>query len=235
MIYTSRLQLLGNGINEDVNKLSWELNNGKLTSQFSDQREKANAIIGKRVFLFLVVSKAELAERMRLKIPSHLKDVTEVIYFPVVSRISELLQVQSVYHAASSIHAFSQPDHAQLLDVLKAYAWAWQEARIGSGNRNLNNVYTLAMSLDSAGKIFILKRQRPVFEGKLWEKFRQILDGIDGLKWSISRGYFEYEYLGTQGYKNDLPCGEPGFLKFMQSICDNLPSTLDEFEEILHA
>ncbi|WP_146744908.1 hypothetical protein [Herbaspirillum rubrisubalbicans] len=63
-------------------------------------------------------------------------------------------------------------------------------------------------------------------------EFRAVLDAVEGLTYSLDRGFFQWNGFGTTGVYG-VVCSHPDFEKFQELIIRKHPKTFDDFEGLM--
>ncbi|BAQ67110.1 hypothetical protein [Geminocystis sp. NIES-3709] len=174
----------------------------------------------------LVISDLSQYKNLKSKIPNTIKKYSDVILFEYENNLIEIIKKnenfkQFIYY----LSAFDEPETDKIETLIQHLIGAW----CAKENQNIS-IKDFLEKVQKKRSSFIRSFQTNL---DIKKELKDILDNIPDFKYSIIRGFFQWEYFngidkGTLTY--DVTTSE--FQKFESAILNTKPSTFDELENM---
>lgn len=209
--------------------ITWGEAGRKMEKEFLAQKAQCEAL--HRPFSLVVVvshegRKKSLTENMH----ASLAECTIVLLFPVLARPSDLaLRRDFVEQTLAELCAGRAAGIAEHQHMVRAFYTAWVEHEPDAdGFCVLSNLIAKIREW-GIGRLRHDWGERPAE----WAEAERVLNSINGLRWWVDRGYFEWEYPPTDSGLFQDPCGSESFERFIQRLVSEKPSSFADFERLL--
>jgi hypothetical protein len=212
---------------KNVASISWTTGDHPIATDFSYQYAVASYEKQANPTTHLVVANAAQQTALQHSMPGDIAPHSTVRYFPYSESVNRLvLENESLHPVLKQLSKSKTPCADELTGVLGVLIMgcldhpegASVEAILKSVNRFHPNQIRLIELVEA-----------PVI---LSVRFKSILDGIAGLTYDVSKGFFNWSAFGTTGVFG-FSCNDPQFVQFQANVEQVQPTTFDGFEELL--
>lgn len=216
---------------KESQSLSWGTDNSdvKIAFDFRMQFQLNTNALNRSSIMSVVVSSEDVAKKLIAKMPMDIQAYSSVIFFPYQKTINELLTVNNqLREAISYLTAFENPTQDKIECVATVLIGAWV-----SSDTSQTTVCGVLEKAQNCQPSFI-RSFKSDDSFALEPKVISILQSINGFTYSISRGFFHWEYpvLGMDGtYPFSLESEE--FQKLQNLILQISPTTFEDLENLL--
>jgi hypothetical protein len=214
---------------KESKSLSWGTDNSdiKIAFDFRLQFQLNINALNRLSTMSVVVSSEDVAKKLIAKMPMDIQAYSSVVFFPYRKTIDELLTVNNeLREAISYLTAFENPTQDKIECVATVLIGAWV-----SSDTSQTTVRGVLEKAQNCQPSFIRSfKSDDSFEPKVI----LILQGIHGFTYSISRGFFHWEYpiVGMDGtYPYSLESEE--FQRLQNRILKITPTTFEDLENLL--
>ncbi|WP_019501299.1 hypothetical protein [Pseudanabaena sp. PCC 6802] len=213
--------------------VSWGTNTSKvrIAYDFRQQKYLNTEVKCRNSELFLVVSSEDLQIRLADSMPSDLKNYSHVAFFPYLPTVDELLQAHDAFRQAIAyLTAFEQPTRDKIECVAKVLLGAWV-----ASDKTRITVLDILKSAQKCQPSFI----RSFLSDdviSLDPEVVKVLEQIPGFYFSISRGFFHWEYIAVGWFTDGTfphSCDSEAFQHFQDRIKQFSPSRFEDLEILL--
>ncbi|WP_295539169.1 hypothetical protein [uncultured Pseudacidovorax sp.] len=214
---------------KNVLTLAWESGDRPLQVDFQYQKTLSDHLGEPSPRTTLVVSSSELCESMRDSTPASIATHTDVVHFPYSDgSLNRLVQEHEGLRALLGV--LSKSEDAPL-DALAAVFGVLiiglmkQEGREAS----IEEVVRAARSVaPSAIRLLPKDLERVTLDSD----FANLLAQLEGFRYVVDRGFFEWAYYDTSGVTS-FDCLSEEFGRLQARVMARRPTTFDELEELL--
>lgn len=209
-------------------KVSWNAGEHPIAKDFAYQKSLCQHLTEPSPTTTLVVACAELSKALSAAVPADIKDHTQVEHFPwLVTPNRLVLEYPELRQHLSALSHTENPTNDVLTAVFGMLLIACLEHPSGA---------TACELAKRAGEL-APGQLRPLPTTQDWESyfapgFKQSLDLIHGLVYSVKRGFFHWGGFGTSGVFRSNVLSEE-FKQFQNDLVQRQPKTFEEFEEVL--
>jgi hypothetical protein len=205
---------------------TWRANGEKLLNEFRDQiRECENA--GEAHRLFLVVGDEHRAGLLREAMPTDLGEVTRVLYFPILTRPSQLANLREMLgESFDRLRGSRFPSRTEDQAIAGAFLLGFAEHEPDEEG------YLVLSQVIGCFPSHVRLRRTVTITHPGWPDAEAVLGRIADLRWWTDRGYFEWAYGETDNGIVDALDGE-SFRRFVDRIVRDQPKTFADFERAL--
>lgn len=211
-----------------TSSLSWGDKNrqNSLCFDFYNQNELNKETSSKITHLCLVVSEHKNEKKLSENIPADIKEFTDVLYFPYVLNINELLgKVPFFKEAINYLSAFEEPEPDKVECVITVLLGAWDS--IDKSEVSLKCVLEKAKQCSPS---YIRSLNINV---EINPNFKNIMEKIPDFSYTISKGFFHWEHAGVDSGTIPYDIETENFDKLQNRIIQEQPSCFDELEAFL--
>lgn len=204
--------------------LTWGSGLRSIADDFAKQYN-LNQAVSKQSEITLVVSNAQLRDRLANKIPQQIAEFSEVDYFYFASSLPKVLQEEQEFsQAVAYLCAFDNPEPDKIECVASVILGAW----LSSDKSNVSIREILEKSRQSQPSYIRYFGSQDV---QIDPEVKKILDQIQGFTYSISKGFLQWQFAngleeGTLPYSIETE----KFRRFQERVKQNKPRTFDELE-----
>lgn len=216
---------------KESKNLSWGSDSSKvkLAFDFRQQFELNMKALNRSSKMSVVVSSEDVANKLAEDMPVHIQSYSSVVVFPYRKTIDELLRIDTnLKEAIAYLTAFDNPTQDKIECVAKILIGAWI-----SSDTSQTTVRSILQTAQKCQPSFIRSlKSDDLFT--LEPEFILILQSINGFTYSISKGFFHWQYSigGMDGsYPYSLESEE--FKKLQKRILQIKPTTFDDLENFL--
>lgn len=216
---------------KESKSLSWGTDNSniKIAFDFRLQFQLNINALNRLSTMSVVVSSEDVAKKLIAKMPMDIQAYSSVVFFPYRKTIDELLTVNNeLREAISYLTAFENPTQDKIECVATVLIGAWV-----SSNTSQTTVLGVLEKAQNCQPSFI-RSFKSDDSFALEPKVVLILQGVHGFTYSISRGFFHWEYpiVGMDGtYPYSLESEE--FQRLQNRILKIAPTTFEDLENLL--
>lgn len=213
---------------KNVESISWTSGTHPLVDDFHAQAVMAEyeGIVDWKTLL--VVPTSELKGNLDAKVPAKISSHSEVIHFPYCEgRLNRLvLECVELRLYLAELARVDKPTDDELSNVLGALVHGIRaKGGVGMSDEMLYGAQGLSPHL-----IRLMPDQMQGF--RLEQGFEETLAKVRGLVYLLSKGFFQWEAMGTSGVFSQN-CLSQEFLRFQRRVMQQVPTMLDEFEALL--
>lgn len=209
-------------------KLSWSAGEHPIADDFVYQVTLSNYRGEPSPITNLVVSSVELASSLASTVPDKIEGHTKVHHFPWTETANRLLlECPELRQQVAELSHCESPTDDAIYGAFCMLLIACSEHPQGA---------TVSELVAAAGKLLPGQlRLLPTdtdWASLLEPTFRRALAEIQGLVYSVNRGFFHWSAFGTSGVFSSSVLSEE-FKQFQNDIAHRQPKTFEEFEEVL--
>jgi hypothetical protein len=210
---------------KNVKDITWTGGKHPITTDFSYQYRLACHENQPGPITTLVVADEALRDNLQAAMPAEIAPHSAVVFFPYSETLNRLvLENPALHDTLRKISRSSNPPMDDLVGVLGVLVMASgefvQEVSVEEIFRAAHRYYP--------GQIRTVGITSPAV---LRAQFVSIVDGIAGLQYDVSQGFFSWDGYGTSGIF-DFDCSHPRFEEFQKLVEEQRPTTFERFEEL---
>jgi hypothetical protein len=216
---------------KESKSLSWgtDISKIKIAFDFRQQFELNTKALNRSSKMSVVVSSEDVAKKLVEGMPAEIQAYSSVVFFAYRKTIDELLGVDSkLKESISYLTAFEDPTQDKIECVAKILIGAW-----ASSDTSQTTVLGVLQTAQRCQPSFI-RSLKPDNLFALDLEVILILQSINGFVYSISRGFFHWQYPigGMEGsYPYSLDSEE--FQRLQNRILKIKPTIFDDLENLL--
>lgn len=208
---------------------TWGADERKLEREFLAQKRDCEAA-GAAFRLFVVVAHESRMRSFRLNMPAALRECTEVLLYPKPRVAIEMARasygLDAAFHAIRAGRRGSSVEHES---IVFAFESVWMNR-----TEDADGYYGLRAAIAEIRTRGLARLRHDWLDRPPeWGDAERILNAIPGLRWTVERGYFDWEFPPLDQGLSLEPCGSDGFHRFVRRLVEYRPASFLELESHL--